>query len=82
MSNLYEGAPDARQSDDPAMPTSRFRPRYRALSEAELILHDHIKGTAADLEALIETVPAGREKALAMTKLEEAIMWAIKALTA
>lgn len=92
MTHLFEGTPDARQSADPAMPTSRFRPRYRALSEPEKVLHDQIKDAAARLEALIEQVPAargdapnhnpsGRELALAMTKLEESVMWAVKGLT-
>lgn len=92
MTNVYEGAPDGRQSDDVDMPTSRFRPRYRALSDGEKMLHDSIKEHAAGLEALfgqIESVranhdlqPRPREAALAMTKLEEAVMWAVKGLTA
>jgi hypothetical protein len=84
MTNVYDGPPDARQSDDIAMLTSRFRPRYRALSDAEKALHDEIKDRAAALENLFEQVVAAshREGALAMTKLEEAVMWAIKALSA
>lgn len=50
MSNTYAGTPDARQADD--IRPSRFRPRYRALSPAELALHDAIKAGAADLEQL------------------------------
>ena len=82
MTHVFDGEPDARQSSDPAMPTSRFRPRYRALTEEEKALHDEIKLQAADLEALIEKVPDGRDKALAMTHLEDSIMRAVRALTA
>lgn len=31
MTNVFEGQPDARQSDDVAHKVSRFRPTYRAL---------------------------------------------------
>lgn len=81
MAHVFEGNPDDRQSDE-FIKVSRFRPKYRALSEAEKGLHDAIKDRASVLEALIETLPDSREKSLAMTKLEESIMWAIKGLTA
>lgn len=80
MTNVFEGKPDARQSDE-KIAVSRFRPRYRALDDAEKALHDEIKAKAVELESLIGQVPQGRYTALAMTELELAIMWAIKALT-
>lgn len=55
MSNVFEGQPDGRQSGDVAMPVSRFRPRYRALTDDEKALHDAIKAKAAELEALFDT---------------------------
>jgi hypothetical protein len=82
MANVYEGAPDARQSADVTMPTSRFRPRYRALTDEEKTLHDAIKQKASELEALFETVKAGRYRSLAFTALEESVMWCVKELTA
>jgi hypothetical protein len=82
MANLYEGVPDARQTGEVDMPTSRFRPRYRALTNGEKALHDAIKDKAAELEALFETVKAGRYRSLAFTALEESVMWAVKELTA
>ncbi len=92
MSNVYEGPPDGRQSADPDHPTSRLRPTYRALTAEEKLLHDTIKVYAEQLEKLMGEVgltrsrlgrPARpREAALALTKLEEAVMWAIKGLTA
>ena len=81
MTNTYKGTPDARQSDDVTAPVSRFRPRYRALGEAELALHDEIKSAAAALEAAFEKVAPSRELSLGMTKLEEAVMWTVKGLT-
>jgi hypothetical protein len=41
----------ARQSDDVAMPVSRFRPKYRALNDEEKALHNEIKAKAAELES-------------------------------
>lgn len=82
MSHVYEGAPDGRQSADVEMPTSRFRPRYRALTEVEKALHDQIKAKAGELEALFETVKPGRYRSLGITALEEAVMWTVKELTA
>jgi hypothetical protein len=81
MSHVYEGAPDARQSADVAEPVSRFRPRYRALTDQEKALHDAIKAKAAELEGLFEQVKPGRYRSLGMTALEEAVMWTVKELT-
>jgi hypothetical protein len=79
--NVFEGKPDGRQSDSVAEPVSRFRPRYRALTDGEKALHDAIKTKAAELEALFEQVKPGRYRALSLTALEEAVMWNIKELT-
>lgn len=80
MAHVYENTPDSRQSADP-IAVSRFRLRYRALTEAEKTLHDDIKGKAAELEALFEMVKPGRYRSLGMTALEEAVMWTVKELT-
>lgn len=81
MTNVFEGKPDARQSADTAMPVSRFRPRYRALTDDEKALHDAIKDKAAELEALFGKVKTGRYNALAITSLEQSVMWVVKELT-
>lgn len=81
MTNLYEGKPDGRQSASMTQPVSRFRPVYRALSDEEKAHHDKIKEKAAELEALIMGVKAGRYQSLALTSLEESVIWAIKELT-
>ena len=82
MTNVFEGQPDERQSENTAMPTSRFRPRYRALTDEEKALHDAIKGKAVELEALFEQVKPGRHRSLGFTALEESVMWVVKELTA
>lgn len=80
MANAYEGAPDGRQADT-AIPVTRFRPRYRALTDEEKALHDAIKGKATELEALFEQVKPGRYRNLGLTALEESVMWTVKELT-
>jgi hypothetical protein len=81
MANVYEGKTDARQSDE-KIAVSRFRPRYRALTDDEKALHDALKDKAQELEALFNRVKDGRYKALAFTSLEQAVMWIVKELTA
>lgn len=92
MTNLFDDEPDGRQSTDLEMQTSRFRPRYRALTEAEKKLHDDIKELAEEVEQAFQQIEIlremegratdGRYIALAITDLERSIMWAIKGLTA
>lgn len=67
---------------------SVFRPKYRVLSDAENYLIAEIKGRAEELHTLLcfnGTTPMDargqREFALARTKLEESVMWAVKAIT-
>lgn len=44
-------------------------------------LHDQLKDKAAELEALFNQVKPGRYSSLAMTSLEQSIMWIVKELT-
>jgi hypothetical protein len=81
MTNVYDGKPDDRQSLNTNMKPSRFRPRYRALTDDEKKLHDEIKNKAVELEELFAKVKPGRYNSLALTELEVSIMWIIKELT-
>jgi hypothetical protein len=81
MADVFEDNADARQSADVAHPVSRFRPTYRALTDAEKALHDEIKSKATELEALFGRVKAGRYNSLAITSLEQSVMWVVKELT-
>ncbi len=78
--NVFAGKPDERQAGD--ITPSRFRPRYRALAPDEKALHDALKAKATELEELFEQVKPGRYRSLGFTALEEAVMWAVKELTA
>ena len=61
--------------------TDPFRATHRHLSQAEATDIARIKALASDLLGMIADVPGGREKALATTKLEESVMWAVKGIT-
>jgi len=80
VAHVFEGQPDGRQSEAP-IKVSRFRPKYRPLTDAEKELHDKIKDKAAELEDLFALVKMGRYNALAVTSLEQSVMWVIKELT-
>lgn len=81
MANVYEGKPDARQSGDVNHHVSRFRPTYRALTDDEKALHDALKSKAVELEELYGKVKPGRYNSLAITSLEQSLMWIVKELT-
>ncbi len=57
-----------------------FRPKYRELKPNEVQQVARIKTIAAELLAAFTV--GTRESALATTKLEEAVMWAVKGVTA
>lgn len=80
MAHVFEGQPDGRQADT-AIAVSRFRPQYRALTDDEKALHDQLKSKAVELEELFGKVKPGRYNSLAITSLEQSIMWIVKELT-
>jgi hypothetical protein len=62
-----------------------FRSSYRQLTDDERLDVEHIKRLANSLHyELIARTPRHRERerALALTKLEECVMWAVKGITA
>ena len=58
-----------------------MRHAYRILSDAEKATMQTIKDKGLELHTLIESVGKSRELSLALTKTEEAVMWAVKHLT-
>jgi hypothetical protein len=80
MTHVFDGQPDARQAAT-SIPVSRFRPKYRALTDDEKALHDALKDKAAELETLFAKVKPGRYNSLAITSLEQSVMWIVKELT-
>lgn len=58
------------------------RHTYRVLTDAEKAQMVAIKDKGAELLALIEACGHSRELSIAKTKTEEAVMWAVKHVTA
>lgn len=79
-----EGVPNTK-AQAPERPASDvFRSVYRELSDEEKEFVEHVKVHAGTLYAQIvsaEKVADPRMSALAKTKLEEAVMWSVKAIT-
>ena len=59
-----------------------MRHQYRVLSDAEKVQMQAIKDKGLELHNLIEGIGQSRELSVAKTKTEEAVMWAVKHITA
>jgi type 1 glutamine amidotransferase len=57
------------------------RMNYRALSDAEAQNIGRIKDAGRLILAMLGEHPSSREMSLAKTKIEEAVMWAVKGIT-
>jgi hypothetical protein len=68
-------------SDDRTV-NNTMRHAYRVLSDAEKANMQAIKGAGMAFHNLIAGMGNSREIALAKTKAEEAVMWAVKHITA
>lgn len=69
-------------TDDTRTTTNVMRHEYRVLSDTEKQQMQNIKDKGLELHSLIESVGQSRELSLAKTKTEEAVMWAVKHITA
>lgn len=58
-----------------------MRHAYRVLSDEEKAAMQAIKDEGLKLHDLIEGIGNSRELSLAKTKIEEAVMWAVKHIT-
>ncbi len=75
------GVGENRMTTQTDLSKSRFRKRYRTLSDTELKLNDTIKDYAAKLESLYDLLPHARYTSIAYTELETSVMYAVKQLT-
>jgi predicted acetyltransferase len=58
-----------------------MRQAYRPLTEDEQDAMQQIKAAGFNFHTLVESLGQSREISLAKTKVEEAVMWAVKHLT-
>lgn len=59
-----------------------MRHQYRVLSDAEKMMMQAIKDKGMELHVMLSALDPTREVSIAKTKLEEAVMWAVKHITA
>ena len=70
------------ESDERTVNNS-VRHQYRTLTDEEKAAMVSLKDWGAGfIRDIRDKVPMGREASLAVTKVEEAVMWAVKGLTA
>jgi hypothetical protein len=60
---------------------STMRHAYRVLSESEKANMQSIKDMGLSFHDFVGSIGSSREIALAKTKIEEAVMWAVKHIT-
>ena len=70
---------DARTSDE--ISGNVMRHKYRVLSDAEKAHMQKVKDMGLDFFAYVNSIGSTREISLAKTKIEEAVMWAVKHIT-
>jgi hypothetical protein len=58
-----------------------MRHAYRVLSDEEKAQMQAIKDHGLAMHSLVESIGQSRELSLAKTKIEEAVMWAVKHVT-
>ena len=58
-----------------------MRHEYRVLTDEEKAKMQWLKDAGLQLHELIESIGSSRELSLAKTKVEEAVMWAVKHIT-
>lgn len=70
-----------RSTDDERVINNAVRHQYRVLNDAEKQQMVEIKDLGAAFLAKIDDIGQSREMSLARTKIEEAVMWAVKHVT-
>lgn len=73
---------DIDSTSDARVANNMMRHQYRVLSDDEKETMLWIKDQGLTMLEYIEAnVPSGREAAIAKTRIEEAVMWAVRGLT-
>ncbi len=74
-------APETVGTNQPTV-NNTMRHQYRVLNDAEKANMQAVKDEGAKFHELVSGLGNSREISLAKTKIEEAVMWAIKSITA
>lgn len=74
--------PEVDSTSDARTVNNTMRHGYRVLTDDEKAAMQSIKDKGLELHDLIAGMGASREISIAKTKVEEAVMWAVKHVTA
>ena len=69
-------------SSDARTINNSVRHQYRVLTDAEKANMVAVKDKGLEFLELVGGLPSSRETSIAKTKIEEAVMWAVKSITA
>jgi hypothetical protein len=69
-------------ASDERVVNNTMRHAYRVLNDAEKANMTAIKDKGLEFAEMVSALGKGRETSLALTKIEEAVMWAVKGITA
>ena len=69
-------------TSDERIVNNSMRHQYRVLTDAEKEAMQAIKDKGLEFHAMLLTLTPSREVSIAKTKIEEAVMWAVKSITA
>lgn len=72
---------EVKSESDERVVNNAVRHTYRVLSDEEKASMVAIKDKGAEFLELVDRLGVGRETAIAKTKIEEAVMWAVKHIT-
>ena len=78
---VTEGLKEMGESGSESSGGDLMRVEYRELTDAERDQIKVIKGMGSRFCGYLSGLPASREMSLARTKIEEAVMWAVKGVT-
>lgn len=81
---MQENKPEitvVKSTSDARIINNVMRHEYKVLNEAEKEQMKTIKDIGLDFHNYLTAIGSSRELSLAMTKVEEAVMWAVKHIT-
>jgi len=79
--SMSEQSKSVPSTSDERTVNNTMRHQYRVLTDAEKTQMQSIKDMGLELLEYCDTVGSSREMSLAKTKIEEAVMWAVKHVT-
>lgn len=84
MTSYPQGSqgPAVESTSDERTVNNTMRHQYRVLSDEEKTQMQKIKDNGLALLELVTSLGQSRELSIAKTKIEEAVMWAVKHITA